>query len=78
MKATLILIVAALVWTVGYLIACAVFPFSACRVCGGSGKRRSGNGKNFRRCRRCRGDGARVRVGRRLWTFWTKHRGDLE
>lgn len=49
------------VWLLGYLIACAVFPYKVCRVCTGSKKMRSG--KAFRACWRCRGSGRRRRLG---------------
>lgn len=50
-----------------YLGACAVWPFTACRRCDGSGKRRSPSGRAWRECRRCTGSGRRVRVGRRIY-----------
>lgn len=53
-----------LVWLGGYAVACLLFPFAACRRCGGDGKRRSPNGRTFRLCPRCGGNGRRVRVGR--------------
>lgn len=64
-----IVIAAVLVWAVGYVVACAVWPFRACRRCDGSGKRRSPSGKAWRPCRRCRGGGARLRFGRRAWNY---------
>jgi hypothetical protein len=51
-----------------HLVACAVWPFTACRRCKGDGKRRSPSGRAWRLCRRCKGSGARVRLGRRAWT----------
>lgn len=57
--------VVAIVW---HLVACAVYPFASCGKCGGSGKRRSPSGRNHGRCRRCKGYGERVRLGRRAWT----------
>ena len=65
------LVLVALVVAVGYVIACALWPFAACHGCSGSGKSRSPSGKAWRPCRRCKGTGARVRVGRRLWAAWT-------
>lgn len=49
-----------------YLISCRIWPFGPCLVCGGDGKRRSPSGKAWRRCRRCRGTGMRLRAGRYL------------
>lgn len=65
---TWLLIIAGLLLLGGYLIACAVWPFAACRWCGGSGKKRSPSGRAWRPCRRCKATGARVRAGRRLVT----------
>jgi len=52
-----------------YAIACFVWPFTDCGKCGGRGAFRSPSGKAFRRCRRCKGSGYKVRFGRRLWTW---------
>ena len=60
-----------LVVLVGYVVVCAVWPFANCRRCGGEGKFLSPFGGSWRRCKRCSGSGERVRVGRRLWTWWT-------
>jgi hypothetical protein len=57
----------------GYLVVCAVWPFAACRWCGGSGKHRSPSGKAWRPCRRCRGSGRRVRLGRRVFEAMRPH-----
>lgn len=65
---TLWLIVAAAIAIVGYLIACAIWPFAACRWCSGSGKKRSPSGRAWRPCRHCKATGARVRLGRQLVT----------
>ena len=62
-------VVAAAVWLAGYAVHCAWWPFAACRTCDGAGKFRSKSGRAWRRCRRCKGSGERVRVGRRLWTW---------
>ena len=43
--------------TLGYLVACWLFPFGHCRRCDGSGKRPSPSGRTFRLCRRCDGTG---------------------
>lgn len=57
---------------VGYAVTCWLWPYTACGRCGGSGKARSPSGKAFRDCRRCRGSGRRVRLGRRLWNTHAK------
>lgn len=62
----------ALIWAAGYGLACAVWPFRACRRCDGSGKRRSPSGKAWRSCPRCHGGGARLRYGRRLWNYFRR------
>jgi hypothetical protein len=63
------LALAATVLLAGYLLACWLWPFSSCLVCGGNGKRRSPSGRAWRNCRRCRGTGTRLRVGRHLWNY---------
>ena len=65
-------IVAALtliVITLGYVMACAVWPFTACRKCHGNGKHRSPSGKAWRYCRRCKGNGTRLRTGRKAYNL---------
>jgi len=57
----------ALLATAGYLLACTWWPYTACGRCHGTGKHRSPSGKAWRPCRRCKGSGRRVRVGRRLF-----------
>ena len=58
--------------TLGYVAACAYWPFGACRACRGTGKSRSPFKKFWRPCHRCSGTGRRVRLGRRVHT-WLKH-----
>jgi hypothetical protein len=67
------LLVLALVTGVGYVLACAVWPFTACRRCEGTGKRRSPSGKAWRQCGRCDGSGRRVRAGRLVYELLTRH-----
>jgi hypothetical protein len=64
---TLILIL--IVVTLCYIIACAAWPFGACRKCSGAGKSRSPSGRAWRYCRRCNGTGGRLRLGRRAWNY---------
>ncbi|WP_433368329.1 hypothetical protein ACQPZX_41350 [Actinoplanes sp. CA-142083] len=65
-------IVAGLAGIGWYLGACAWFPFADCSKCEGRGKFRSKSGRTFRRCRRCKGSGERIRLGRRVWTKLNK------
>lgn len=49
-----------------YLLACWLFPFAACLKCHGDGKKRSASGRAWRACRRCKGSGRRLRLGRKV------------
>lgn len=53
-------------WLVCYTVACAIWPFTACRKCSGAGRFRSPSGWAWRACRKCKGSGVRVRGGVRL------------
>ena len=64
----------ALLCTGGYLVACAIWPWTACRRCHGTGKHPSPTGRAWRLCRHCNGSGARLRIGRRAWTYWQRTR----
>jgi hypothetical protein len=66
MDHTVVVLLVALVWAVGYAITVAIWPFGACWRCGGDGRLRSPSGKAWRRCKRCKGGGARLRIGRRV------------
>lgn len=66
------LILAALVALAGYVLACWLWPFAACRWCKGDGKNRSPSGRAWHSCTHCRGTGARVRLGRRLVTAFRR------
>ncbi|MGW7684867.1 hypothetical protein ACWGID_29275 [Kribbella sp. NPDC054772] len=61
-----VLVIAALILTGLYLLACAIWPYANCARCNGAGKSRSPSGKKFRNCPRCKGTGRRKRIGRRL------------
>ncbi|GGU95757.1 hypothetical protein GCM10010182_10300 [Actinomadura cremea] len=54
---------------VAYVVHCLVWPFRACRKCGGAGRFRSPSGRAWRCCDKCGGRAAQVRLGRRLWTY---------
>ncbi|MEW1634493.1 hypothetical protein AB0469_10505 [Streptomyces sp. NPDC093801] len=53
-----------------YTLLCMASPFGTCRKCDGAGAKptvnRAGKVKKVRPCRRCKGQGKRLRVGRRL------------
>jgi hypothetical protein len=59
-------ILAIVVATPAYAVACALWPFQRCPRCEGSGRRVSPSGKNYGRCRKCKGRGERLRLGRRV------------
>lgn len=61
-------IVIGLVWLAVYVGHCAFRPFADCRKCKGRARFTSRSGRSWRLCRRCKGSGARVRLGRRVWT----------
>ncbi len=63
------LILAPLAVTFCYIAACAIWPFAACRKCGGAGRHRSPSGRAWRYSHRCHGTGARLRIGRRIWNY---------
>ncbi|MGW6916678.1 hypothetical protein ACWGB8_23055 [Kitasatospora sp. NPDC054939] len=54
----------------GYAALCSASPFGDCRKCGGLGFQlthdRRGKPKRGKHCRRCKGVGKRIRVGRHL------------
>lgn len=63
------LILAALIWALGYAAACAAAPFARCRRCDGHGKTIKPNGRVRRWCRHCDATGLRLRWGRRLFNY---------
>jgi hypothetical protein len=69
-------VLAAAVWLAGYVAHCRWRPFAACLKCDGAGRFRSKSGRSWRRCRRCKGSGERVRVGRRLWSWLAARKHD--
>jgi hypothetical protein len=62
--------------TLGYCVACWIWPFKACGRCDGTGKRRSPSGRAFRLCRRCDGTGRRLRAGRWIYNHLSRIRRD--
>lgn len=61
-----LLLLIGVVWAVGYLLLCWIWPFANCRRCSGLGKRRALVGRGFRHCPRCDGTGQRLRPGRHV------------
>ncbi|MGW1930700.1 hypothetical protein [Streptomyces sp. NPDC001919] len=59
--------------TLGYIALCAASPFGNCRKCNGLGfalkTDRKGKPKRGKTCRRCKGHGIRIRVGRHLFNI---------
>ncbi|WP_433057066.1 hypothetical protein [Dactylosporangium sp. CS-033363] len=76
--AAALFILALIVVTLGYLLACWLWPFVACRRCKGDGKRRAlFGGRAFGICRRCDGTGRQLRPGRRAINYLrTVHAND--
>jgi hypothetical protein len=60
----------------GYVIACALFPFAACRWCEGSGRKSTSSKKAWRNCRHCKGSGKRLRLGRKIYNHLRRVRKD--
>jgi DnaJ-class molecular chaperone len=62
--ASLILLIActAVAWVIGLLL----WPYAACRSCGGSGKNAGSNRGRWGTCRKCKGSGRRLRTGASL------------
>lgn len=73
-QAATALILIPVVVTLGYIAVCAVWPYTACPRCQGTGKRRSPSGRAWRHCRRCDGTGTRLRLGRRAWNHYRRTR----
>ena len=63
-----------LLFTLGYAAVCAAQPFARCGRCNGFGfattTDRKGRPKRGKTCRRCKGHGKRIRVGRHLYNLW--------
>ena len=66
-SSTIPLIMPLAVITIGYILACAIWPFRSCRRCGGSGRFLSPSRRAWRHCNRCRGTGGTLRAGRRIY-----------
>jgi hypothetical protein len=62
-----------LIVTLGYILTCAIWPYQPCPRCHGTAKLSAPFGRTFRICRRCRGTGLRLRLGRRIWNHLRHH-----
>lgn len=63
--------------TLGYLGMCLVWPFTACRRCGGAGQHHGPFG-GIRLCGHCDGTGLRLRLGRRIWNALRRLYRDID
>jgi hypothetical protein len=62
--------------TVRYFALCWIKPFRACRKCGGRGRLATPFGRLTRQCRRCRGTGLRLRIGRHAINHYRRIHAD--
>ncbi|GAA0538784.1 hypothetical protein [Saccharopolyspora thermophila] len=63
--------------TLGYVLACLIWPFKACRTCRGAGKLRSPFLRSYRLCPTCNATGLRLRRGRKAWNALSRlHRAN--
>lgn len=58
-----------LAWLAGYALACWLWPFKHCSKCDGTARIKSPSGKAFRRCRKCKATGRRLRLGRHVYNL---------
>lgn len=61
-----LLLLAGVLW---YLASCAWWPFARCLSCKGTGRHSRKDRKVWRICRRCGGNGRRLRIGRRIFNW---------
>ena len=67
------LVVVGAVWTAGYAVLCWLFPTMRCTRCDGSGRwYQSDKKRAWRKCRRCKGAGDRVRPGVKVINYLWK------
>jgi hypothetical protein len=62
--------------TFRYLMLCWIRPFRHCRKCDGRGRLATPLGRLTRQCRRCRGTGLRLRIGRHVINHFRRTRAD--
>lgn len=70
------LLILAPLFTLGYLFSCAIWPYKACRRCGGIGSI-AGPFGGIRLCRHCDATGLRLRIGRRIWNAFRRLYRDI-
>lgn len=61
----------------GYVAVCSFWPWGSCRWCRGGRKYSWFSDRYWRDCRRCKGTGRRVRLGRRVWTWLGARKHDV-
>lgn len=61
-----------------YVLLCWILPFGRCRACSGIGNRRTLLLRRVTSCRRCKGTGLRLRIGRRLYNAVADARGQAD
>jgi hypothetical protein len=66
----------AVVLSAGYVATCTIWPWGACGRCEGGRKYAPFSRKHWRDCRKCKGTGRRVRLGRRVWTWLAARKHD--
>ncbi|EXG79168.1 hypothetical protein [Cryptosporangium arvum] len=71
MSTALVLALALIILTLGYLGLCRFWPYTHCRRCDGTGKRHALIGRGYRHCPRCGGTGERLRIGRHVLNHLT-------
>jgi hypothetical protein len=62
--------------TFRYLVLCWIAPFRPCRKCDGRGRLATPLGRLTRQCRRCRGTGIRLRLGRHVINHYRRIHAD--
>lgn len=62
-----------LLWLISYSVLCIAQPFRPCGKCAGLGHAVTPK-KKTKPCKRCSGKGARLRIGRRIYTAWNRTR----
>jgi hypothetical protein len=61
------------IWLALYAVACAVWPYTRCRRCHGTGRIPSPSGRAHRLCRKCKSSGRRLRFGRWIHNYVSAH-----
>src|SRR5204863_364413 len=64
---TMPLVLTAITYLIGYYLSLRIWPDTACRKCGGSGRNAGSNEKRWGYCRKCKRSGRQWRLGVRLF-----------